>query len=156
MSEPDPAAVVADADVLAADLLVGGDARDALDLVRAHSWLSLVATERLLAETTELIATLSHEALAKAWREKFEQEATIVAPTAGGHPALVSAASGEAATVLSFDPQLQSASAGAAIRTRLATSIKAPAAFVRMTDPASLYEAITDDPYPGADRDPRA
>jgi hypothetical protein len=37
MTDADPTRVVADADVLAADLLVGGVARDALDHVRAHS-----------------------------------------------------------------------------------------------------------------------
>ncbi len=155
MTEPDPTAVVADADVLAADLFVGGPARAALDLVRAHAWFDLIATTALLDETEELIAGLSDGDLAAAWRDHLEAEATIVEPTAAGHPALVAAASGEAATVLSFDQDLQSASVGAAIRTRLATSIKDPGAFARMTDPASLYEAIEDESYSGTDRDPR-
>ncbi|MFC6737595.1 hypothetical protein ACFQEQ_15235, partial [Halolamina salina] len=48
MSEPSPARIVADSDVLAADLLVGGDARECLDHVRSHSWLTLVASDPLL------------------------------------------------------------------------------------------------------------
>ena len=48
MSNPGHARVVADADVLAADLLVGGSAREALDIVRRHSWLEFVVTDSLL------------------------------------------------------------------------------------------------------------
>lgn len=155
MTEPDPTRVVADADVLAADLLVGGAARDALDIVRSHSWLEVVATPDLLAETETLIASLADEELSRAWRQRAEQLATTLDPDASGHPALVAAAAGKAATVLSFDQRLQSAAAGAAIRSRVATSVKSPDAFVRMTDPETLHEAIVGEPYSGADRDPR-
>ena len=52
MAEADPTWVVADADVLAADLLCGeaaeNPARTALDHVRRHSWMSLVASDPLL------------------------------------------------------------------------------------------------------------
>ena len=44
---PNPARVVADADVLAAGLLVGDPSREALDLVRAHSWVELVGEQRI-------------------------------------------------------------------------------------------------------------
>ncbi|RLM83478.1 hypothetical protein D3D02_18005, partial [Halobellus sp. Atlit-38R] len=39
--EPSPARVVADADALAADLLLGGAAREALDALRSHAWTTL-------------------------------------------------------------------------------------------------------------------
>ena len=155
MTNPDPARVVADADVLAADLFVDGHARAALDMVRSHSWLTLVATPALLDETEHLIDTLADTALAKAWRRNIDEQVTMVTPMVGGHPALVAAGAGKAATLLSLDPHLQSATAGATIRPNIATSIKSPKAFVTMTDPASLYEAVVGGDYPGPDRDPR-
>lgn len=155
MSDPDPTRVVADVDVLVADLLVGGAARDALDLVRAHSWLVLVGTEALLDESEAVIAELTDDSLARDWRERIDAEIEYVTPEARGHPAFVAAHASSAATILSLDEQLQSASVGAAIRSRLTTSIKSPDAFSSMVDPASLYEAIFEEPYPGADRDPR-
>jgi hypothetical protein len=150
------ARVVADADVLAADLLVGGPAREALDLVRSHSWLALVASDRLLADAQWVIARLAEPSLAADWRKTAEALVDVVDHPAGDHPALASAARGDARHVLSFDDVLLSAGAGAAIRSRVETSVKRPAAFVRLFDPASLYGAAVGGDYPGPDRDPRA
>lgn len=155
MTNPDPTRVVADVDVLAADLFVDEHARVALDMVRSHSWLTLVATPALLDEAENLITTLADTTLATAWRRTIDEEVTMVTPVVGGHPGLVAARAGEAATLLSLDPRLQSAAAGATIRPNIATSVKAPKAFATMTDPASLYEAVVGGNYPGADRDPR-
>lgn len=156
MSEPDPTRIVADTDVLVADLLVGGSSREALDLIRAHDWLSLVATTALLDEAMAVIRTLSDSALADDWRDTIANEVTLVTPTVNGHPAVVAAAAGEAATLLSLNPTFQSATAGASIKPHVATSIKAPDAFVTITDPATLHEATVGEPYSGTDRDPRA
>lgn len=157
MSEdpPDPTRVVADADILVADVLVGADARAALDVIRAHSWLDLVASEPLLDEAQALIAELADEDLARAWRTRIDRDVLIVQPTMGGHPAVTAAAAGSAATVLSFHEGLQSAGMGAAIRPIVATSVKSPAAFHRLLDPAALYRTLTDEAYPGPDLDPR-
>ena len=154
--ETDPARIVADADVLAADLLVGGDAREALDAVRAHSWLELVASDRLLDDAEAVIRELAGDDLACAWREKIEAVRVAVDHPAGDHPALASAYRGEAAHVLSFDESLRSAKAGAALGSRLNVSVKTPAGFARLFDAESLYEAVEGEEYPGPDRDPRA
>ncbi|MFB6354291.1 MAG: hypothetical protein ABEJ92_09415, partial [Halobacteriales archaeon] len=61
------ARVVADADVLAADLLCGGSAREALDLVRAHDWVTLVASEPLLDDAATVVADLADGDLADDW-----------------------------------------------------------------------------------------
>lgn len=153
---PDPARAVADVDVLVTDLFVGGASREALDLLRSHSWLELVASDLLLAEASTVIARLGDESLATDWHARLTAEATLVEPVGDGHPALTAAAGGAAATVLSLDDRLQSAATGAAIRPHLATSVKSPAAFVRLADPASLHETLVGGPYPGPDRDPRA
>lgn len=154
MSDP-VARVVADADVLAADVLVGGPARAALDVVRAHSWLTLVASEPLLADAEAVVADLADDDLAADWRAKASALATVVEHAAGDHPALASAAAGEARHVLSFDDDLLSAAAGAAIRARVETSVKHPEAFLRLFDPAAVYPVAVGGPYPGPDRDPR-
>lgn len=155
MAEPDPTRIVADVDVLAVDLLVGGDAREALDLIRAHSWLSLLLSEALLDEAVAIIGDVAGTDLARQWRERVTAEAEMIEEVGNGHPALELADAGEAATVLSLNPRLQSAAAGAAIRPQVATSVKSPDAFVRLLDPGSLYETVRDAPYPGTDRDPR-
>ena len=73
MSEtPDPTRVVADADVLAADLLVGGNARAALDHLRRHSWTTLVASDALLDDTETVVAALATAELATAHRDRLE------------------------------------------------------------------------------------
>jgi len=162
--DPSPARVVADADVLAADLLVGGDARDALDAVRAHSWVVLVASDALLDDAEAVVATLTggDDATADAttdlavdWRAAIETLREPVAHPPGDHPALASAYRGGAMHVLTFEEGLRSAGAGAAIRGRVETSVKHPRAFATLFDPASLYEAVEGGAYPGPDRDPR-
>lgn len=155
-AEPSPARVAADADVLAADLLVGGDARDALDHVRAHSWVTLVASDPLLADAEAVVAALADADLAADWREHADSLSVSVATPAGDHPALAAAYRGGAMHVLTFDEGLQSAAAGAAVRGRVETSLKSPAAFARLFDPESLYGAVREGDYPGPDRDPRA
>lgn len=155
--DPSPARVVADADVLAADLLVGGDARDALDTVRAHSWVALVASDPLLNDAEAVVATLaeSDTGLAADWRDRIESLREPVGHPAGDHPALASAYRGGAMHVLTFEEGLRSAGAGAAIRGRVETSVKHPRAFATLFDPESLYEAAESGEYPGPDRDPR-
>lgn len=150
---PDPARVVADADALAADLLVGGRAREAMDLIRSHSWMHIVATVPLLNDAEAVIEALTSASLATDWRRLIDEEALLVEPDAEGHPGLVAASAGGAATVISLDEELLSAAAGAAIRPKLATSVKSPDAFVRLVDPASLYQTVVGGAYPGPDRD---
>jgi len=156
--DPSPARIVADADVLAADLLVGGDARDALDGVRAHSWVTLVASDPLLDDAEAVVATLTEgdADLAVEWRARIETLREPVAHPGDDHPALASAYRGGAMHVLTFDDGLRSAGAGAAIRGRVETSVKHPRAFATLFDPGSLYEAVEGGEYPGPDRDPRA
>lgn len=147
--------VVADADVLAADLLVGGDARNALDLVRAHSWIELVASDPLLDDAQAVIASLTTDELASDWRETIETERVAVEQPSTDHPALASAYHGEAAHILSFDEQLQSAKAGATLKQHVETSVKPPDAFAHLFDPEQLHEVVFDESYPGPDREPR-
>jgi hypothetical protein len=155
MPDPDPARVVADADVLAADLLSGGSAREALDHVRAHSWVDLVASDPLLDDAEAVIAALADEALATEWRERVERERVPVEQAAGDHPALTSAYEGNAAHVLSFDEEATSAGANLSLQSHVRVSLRTPAAFLTLFDPASLYEAVEGGEYPGPDRDPR-
>jgi hypothetical protein len=152
---PRLARLVADADVLAADLLVGGPAREALDHWRRHSWVSLVVTDRLLEEAAAVIAGLADRSLAADWRTLVAERATLVEPEASGHPALVAAASGDAAHLHAYDERRRSAAARTAIRPSVEVSVKPPDGFARLFDPASLYEAAVGGAYPGPDRDPR-
>lgn len=156
MSDP-IARVVADADVLATDLLVGGTARDAIDLVRSHSWMQLVASEPLLADAAAVIAMLADDGLAADWRSRIDDLVTTVDHPADDHPAIASAYHGDARHVITLDEGLTTAQAATAIRREAAveTSVKHPDAFVRLFDPGTIYEAIYDDPYPGPDRGPR-
>jgi predicted nucleic acid-binding protein len=149
------ARVVADADVLAADLLVGGPAREALDAVRAHGWLTLVVSDPLLADVEAVVATLSGADLASAHRERLADLGERVEHDPGDHPALACAYRGDAGHVLSLDDDLLGADAGAAVRARVETAVKHPDAFARQFDAAALYEAVVGDSYPGPDRDPR-
>lgn len=153
---PDPAAVVPDADVLAADLLVGGPSRAAMDLLRSHSWLTLVTTAPLLADAEAVVETLADADLARDWRDRIDETATVVDQPAGDHPAFAAALHGEAAHVLSLDPALTSAEHNVALSTRVAASVRTPEAFVRIFDAASLYEAVEGGTYDGPDSDPRA
>lgn len=153
---PDPTRIVADADVLAADILVGGPAREAMDLVRAHSWLELVVTDALLDDAEAIVRELADGDLASDWRSKVESLATVVEQPPGDHPALAAAYNGGAAHVLSFDESLQDARTGAEIRARVETSVKPPDGFLALFDPDRLHPAIVGEEYPGPDRDPRA
>lgn len=155
MNDPDPTRLVADADVLVADLLGDEVAREALDTVRSHSWLTLVVTDRLLDDAEAIVADLRGEDLAFAWRVKTEELATVVEQSPGDHPALAAAYHGGTAQILSFDEELQSAQTGAELKSRLSTSIRSPEAFLAIFDPERLYPVVRDGEYPGPDRDPR-
>ncbi|UPM43728.1 DUF7384 family protein [Halocatena salina] len=144
--------IVVDSDVLAADLLVGGSAREALDIIRSHSWIELIASDPLLADARAVIAELASEELAVAWYETIEPERSAVDHPSGDHPALASAYHGNAAHILSFDDRLRSAETGIEIRKRVETSVKHPDAFVALFDPERFYEVAFDEPYPGPDR----
>lgn len=152
---PDPRRIVADADVLVADLLVGGPAREAMDLVRAHSWLELVATDELLDDAEAVVRELADDDLADDWRRRVEALATVVEQPAGDHPALAAAYRGGAAHVLTFDDSLQSARMGATLRAHVETSVRSPDAFLTVFDPERLYPVVVGGEYPGPDRDPR-
>jgi len=156
MTDADPARVVADADVLAADLLVGGAARDALDHVRRHSWVDLVASDHLLDDAEVVIAGVADPDLAADWRGRIDDERVAVDHPAGDHPALASAYRGGAAHLLTFDEGLGSTATNLTIQPRVNLSIRTPDAFAGLFDPASLYAAVEGGEYPGPDRDPRA
>lgn len=156
MPEASPRRIVADADVLAADLLVGGANRDALDHVRSHSWLTLVASDPLLDDAEAVIETLANADLAARWRDRIETDAELVEHDPGDHPALAAAVHGGAAHLLSFDDALGSVHAGMSVQPHAKLSVRPPDAFARLFDAESLYEAEFDDEYPGPDQDPRA
>ncbi|MES3516606.1 MAG: hypothetical protein PPP58_02965 [Natronomonas sp.] len=147
--------IVADADVLAADLLVGGPPREALDHLRRHSWLTLVATEPLLDDAEAIVRSLSDPALAAAWRNKLDDWATVVEQPAGDHPALAAAYRSGATQLLSADERLRSARVGTELRAHTDLSVRTPAAFARLFDPAAIYDLCFEETYPGPDRDPR-
>lgn len=151
---PDPAAVVADADVLAAELLVGGSAREALDAVRSHSWVRLVASEPLLDDTEAVIERLADAELATDWRERMEADAELVEHQPGDHPALASAFAAAAAHVLTLDESLTSAKAGVGLQSYGKVSVRTPEAFAAVFDPAALYPEVEGGEYPGPDREP--
>ncbi len=150
-TDPDPrlARVAADADVLAADLLVGGAARAAMDLVRDHSWVELVVTEAVLDDTQAVVAALADPELAADWRAASEGLATVVEAPTGDHPALAAAYRGDAAHLLTLDDRLASAQAGAALG-RWEISVKRPDGFARLFDPEVMYAAAVGDEYPGS------
>ncbi len=155
MSDPNPARLVVDADVLAADVLVGGDARDAMDIVRGHSWVELVASDELLDDAEAVIRELADGELARDWREKIEGTRIGVEQTPGDHPALASAHAGNAAHILSYDDSLRSAKTGTTLQGRISVSVKRPDGFVTLFDPESLYDVVVGGEYPGPDRDVR-
>jgi len=154
--ESGPARVVADADVLAADLLVGGDARDALDPLRSHSWTTVLASDPLLEDAEAVVAGLATPELAAAWRERVGAWREPVAHPAGDNPALGSAYRGGAMHLLTFDDRLRSAKAGATLGADLTVSARHPAAFAALFDAGSLYSEVVGGVYPGPDRDPRS
>lgn len=147
-----PARIVAGADVLAADLLVGGAAREALDHVRRHSWVDLLASDQILDDAAGVVQTLADEQLAADWRALAARERVSVSHPDGDHPGLATAYRGEAAHLLTFDPDLASASTNLSVQPYAALSIRPPGAFARLFDPESLYESLHDDSYPGPDR----
>jgi len=164
--ETHPARIVADADVLVADLLAGESvarsdprggnaARDAMDAIRRHSWVELVASDALLDDAQAVIRELADDDLAAAWRERIENLRVEVAHPEGDHPALASAYRGEAAHILSHDEDLRSARASASFGSRLNVSVKTPEGFASLFDAGSLYEAVEGGEYPGPDRNPR-
>lgn len=153
---PDPTRVVADADVLAADLLVGGPARRALDHVRGHEWMTLIASERLLDDAVAVITPLGDADLAGEWLRRIQCLATLVDHAAGDHPALGSVKHGGAAHLLTLDPQWYGAETNATLKRWVDVSVRSPDAFDRLFDPATVYEATIGGEYPGPDRDPRA
>ena len=153
--DPSPARVVADADALAADLLVGDDAREALDALRSHAWTTLVASDPLLDDAEAVIASLSDADLAADWRAAVEAWREPVAQPPGDHPALASAYRGGAMQVVSLDPSLTGPRAAAGLRDRMPVSVREPRAFAAVFDPAKLYPDAVGGEYPGPDRDPR-
>ncbi|NGM68075.1 hypothetical protein G6M89_03445 [Natronolimnobius sp. AArcel1] len=156
VDQPNPARVVADAAVLAEDLFIDGDARKALDHVRRHDWVELVASDHLLERTERLVTALADADLAAAHRERLEAERVAVEHPPEDHPALASAYRGEAAHLLSNDDGLGSAKAGLSMQPHLSVSVRPPDAFSLLFDSESLYKAVEGGEYPGPDRDPRA
>jgi predicted nucleic acid-binding protein len=152
MSEADPTRIVADADVLAADLLAGGPARTALNQIRRHDWLDLLASDPLLDDATAIITTLADDALATSWRQLIDDERVAVSHPEGDHPALASAYRGEAAHLLTFDDGLASAATNRSLQPHVTISVRSPDAFARLFDPESLYNSRHDDEYSGPDR----
>lgn len=155
MTASDPARFVADADVLAADLLIGGEARTVLDLARAHEWVTLVASEALLEDAAAVIESLGNAGLAADWRGQITELAEIVSHPPDDHPGLASAIAGEARHLLTFDPGLLSPSTNVSLRERVAISIRHPDAFALLFEPESMYETVEGGSYPGRDSDPR-
>jgi predicted nucleic acid-binding protein len=154
--DPSPARVVADADVLAADLLVGGAARAAMDHVREHSWVTLVASDSLLDDAAAVIRALADADLAGDWRARVVRDCEVVEHPPGDHPALATAYRGGAMHCLTLEESLLSPAAGVAIRGRVETSVRHPRAFAALFDAESLHRAVVGGDYPGPDRDPRA
>jgi predicted nucleic acid-binding protein len=150
-----PARVVADADVLAADLLIDGSARDALDPLRSHSWTTLLASDPLVDDAEAVVADLADPDLAAAWRERVGAWRESVSHPTGDNPALGTAYRGGAMHLLTFDDQLRSARAGATLGTDLTVSARHPGAFAALFDASSLYPEVVGGEYPGPDRDPR-
>jgi hypothetical protein len=153
--DPSPARVVADADVLAADLVGVESARAALDALREHSWTTLVASDPLVADATAVLETVTDPALAADWRRRLLAWREPVAHPAGDHPALASAYRGGAMHLLSFDDRLTGPRTGAHLQGRIPLSVRQPAAFAALFDADSLYREVVGGEYPGPDRDPR-
>jgi hypothetical protein len=156
----DPAStrVVAAPAVLVADLFLDGPARAALDSLRAHSWTALVASDPLLDAAERAVSRLADDvdpALAADWRTRVEAWREPVVHPPGDDPTLGSAYRGGAMHVLSTDDRLTSAAGGTAVRARVETSVREPAAFAALFDAASLYGHAVGGTYEGPDRDPR-
>ncbi|MFQ3284723.1 MAG: putative nucleic acid-binding protein [Natronomonas sp.] len=153
--KPDPTHVVVDADVLASDLLVGGPARDVMDIIRSHSWLKLIVTEPLLEETQAIVESLADQSLADDWRAAIDELAVVVEQPPEDRPVLAAAYRGDASQIVTFDDRLRSAEAGATLRGLFEVSVRSPNAFLAVVDPTTLYELAFEGSYPGPDRKPR-
>ena len=153
--ETAPEAVVADVDVLVADLFVDGHSRDALDHVRRHSWVDLVASEPLLATVRAVVTNLGTPELADDWDERARRACHIVDHPAEDTPALASAYRSGAHHLLTFDGALAATETNLGIQPHMDLSIRPPDAFARLFDPAGMYEHLFEKSYSGPDRDPR-
>jgi hypothetical protein len=152
----DTEAVVADVDVLVADLFLGGSARQALDHVRGHSWVELVASGPLLARSRAAIEAIGSDELATEWHGRATRECRLVAHPADDHPALASAYRSGAHHLLTFDDSLTATETNLGVQPHMDLSVRPPDAFAGLFDPESLYEHLFEESYPGPDRDPRA
>lgn len=152
----DPTRVVCDADVLAADLLVGGASRTAVETVLRHDWLTLVASEALLDDAECVVSEVAGDDLASDWRGAVAEECAMVDHAAGDHPGLAASYRGDAAHLLSLDAELTSTRTGVSLKPRVDLSVRTPDAFVSIFDPDALYEATQGGEYTGPDRPPRA
>lgn len=153
--EATPLGVVADADVLAADCCVDGPSRAVLDELYEHSWMTLIASDRLLADAESVIKTVATPSVATAWHERITEWRQPIEHPSTDHPALGSAYRGGAMHLLSLDDELTSSAAGATLNAHVSVSIRRPEAFQLLFDPESLYAVAHDDQYPGPDRRPR-
>ncbi|RDI73099.1 hypothetical protein DWB78_10470 [Halopelagius longus] len=136
-------------------MFVDGDAREALDALRRHSWTTLVASDPLLDDARAVVESLGDESLAADWLERVEEWRDHVSHPAADHPALGSAYRGGAMHVLSFDDRLLSSKAGATLGGQFPVSVHHPRAFATLFDAESLHEEVVGGDYPGPDRDPR-
>ena len=153
--DPRPTRVVADADVLAADVCLGGDAGRALEPLYRHSWTTLVASDPLIADAEAVIESVADRSLAADWRELIDAWREPVGQPAGDHPALASAYRGGAMHILSFDEGLTASGTGLALHERFPVSVRQPDAFALLFDPENLYASEHTEAYPGPDREPR-
>ncbi|WP_240625294.1 DUF7384 family protein [Halonotius pteroides] len=154
--ESQPVCVVADADVLVADLCGDGDASAALESLWQHAWTTLVASDDLLADAEAVIETVADNDLATDWRTAIDSWREPVVHPPGDHPALASAYRGGAMHLLSFNTGLTGAQAGATLSGQFPVSVRSPAAFAQLFVPDRLYGTVADDSYPGPDREPRS
>jgi hypothetical protein len=158
-TDPMPTSIVVDSDVLVADFLCGSEsnARQAVEILWTHSWMTLFASDPLLTDAEAVIATVTTDQLAREWRSHMTDWCSIVTHPSADHPALSTAYRGGAMHILSFDDRLQSAQAGASLRGQFPVSVRDPAAYAAIFSPERLYSATVSetDTYPGPDRAPR-
>ncbi len=150
--QPDPTTIVVDTDCLVADLFIDGTAREVMDVIRGHDWLTLKASDYLIEDTVDVIAHLGDRPLADAWNDRFERLASMVEHPAEDHPALASAYAGQAAHLISYDDRLASVRTGLSMRKAMPISVRSPDAFMQVFDPASLFESVFEESYPGPNR----
>ncbi|MFB6186889.1 MAG: hypothetical protein ABEI86_08495 [Halobacteriaceae archaeon] len=155
MTQPDKTTFVIDSDVLIADLLIDGKARQALDLLRSHSWITVSISPELITECTTVLAEFIDDAVVNAWEEKITTFGNCVTPTATGNRALACAKEADAAHVITYDQRLLGVKAGVNMKPYVETSVKTPDSFLSIFEPEQLYEAVYDSPYEGPDQDPR-